>query len=218
MTTPSPMTHPPHPYPAPQPAPSRSRRGPVAGLVALLLVVATAAAAFWWTRGGDSGPLAGRPRVTDTRAGLSYGVPEDWKHDPAKDKGLIDAFSSQITSKSHGASTSAGGTVLTGRAGQTVPSAELRRMTESAARSNAEFFFPDQPATLEGSHAAVVDGQPAHTVVLTIPGDDGRARLEMTLVTAHGERTSFLLGLITGASDPALTADLHDVLASTTVS
>ncbi|MFG2352138.1 hypothetical protein [Streptomyces sp. NPDC048521] len=218
MTTPSPMTHPPHPYPAPRPAPPRSRRGPVAGLVALLLVGATAVAAFVWTRGGDSGPLAGRPRVTDTRAGLSYGVPEGWTHDPAEDKGLIDAFSSQITSKAHGASTSAGGTVLTGRAGQTVARADLRRVTEAAARSNAEFFFPDRPATLEESHAAVVDGRPAHTAVLRIEGDGDGTRLEMTLVTIHAERTSFLLGLTTGTSDPTLTADLHDVLASTTVS
>lgn len=185
--------------------------------MALLLVVACAAAALWWTR-GESGPPGGRPRVTDTRAGLSYGVPEGWRHDPAKDKGLIDAFSSQITSRAHGASASAGGTVFAGRAGRTVARADLRRVTESAARSNAEFFFPDQPATLEESRATVVDGQPAHTAVLRVQSDGGDARLEMTLVTIHGERTSFLLGLTTGASGPALTADLHDVLASTTVS
>ncbi|MGW2647344.1 hypothetical protein ACWC2T_21050 [Streptomyces sp. NPDC001393] len=40
---------------------------------------------------------AGRPRVTDTRAGLSYAVPEGWKHAPAKDRQLTDAAHLQMT-------------------------------------------------------------------------------------------------------------------------
>ncbi|GGW77135.1 hypothetical protein GCM10010503_63750 [Streptomyces lucensis JCM 4490] len=188
----------------------------MAGFVALLVVVAAAAAARW-TREEDADPLAGRPRVTDTRAGLTYGVPEGWRHDPVKDKGLIDAFTSQITSRTHGASTTSGGTVVAGPAGRPVPRADLRRTTESAARSNAGFFFPDRPATLEESRATLVDGRPAHTAVLRVPGDDGGARLEMTLVNVDGGHTSFLLGLVSGEPDAALTADLHDVVASTAV-
>ncbi|MFF8404683.1 hypothetical protein ACF06P_24040 [Streptomyces sp. NPDC015684] len=223
MTTPSPPTYPPRPDSAPRPTPARARRAWVGGGVALLLVVACGAAALWSTRGGESGPLAGRPRVTDTRAGLSYGVPGGWKHDPAKDRDLIDAFSSQITripgtdhGTDHGAAATTGATVLAGRAGRPVSRADLRRTTETAARSNAEFFFPDRPATLEDSHTTTVDGRPAHTAVLRVTGDTG-GRLEMTLLTAPGGRTSFLLGVVTGEPDPALVEDLHDVLASTTV-
>ncbi|MER6429487.1 hypothetical protein ABT272_17350 [Streptomyces sp900105245] len=219
MTTPSPPTYPPRPDSAPRPTPSRARRAWVGGGVGLLLVVACGAAALWSTRGGESGPLAGRPRVTDTRAGLSYGVPDGWKHDPAKDRDLIDAFSSQITripGTDHDAAATTGATVLAGRAGRPVSRADLRRTTEAAARSNAEFFFPDRPATLEDSHTTTVDGRPAHTAVLRVTGDTG-GRLEMTLLTAPGGRTTFLLGVVTGEPDPALVEDLHDVLASTTV-
>ncbi|MCE0447228.1 hypothetical protein LT493_31590 [Streptomyces tricolor] len=90
-------------------------------MIALLLVVAGGVAAVRWVRGGDDGPLAGRPRVTDTRAGLSYGVPEGWKHDAAQDKKLIGAFSSQIGNAPAAKSAETGGTVLAGRAGQAVP-------------------------------------------------------------------------------------------------
>ncbi|MEU6671374.1 hypothetical protein [Streptomyces sp. NPDC046727] len=221
MTTPMPSstTYPsqPHSGQAPQPARARSRRWVVAGLVAVLLVVAGAAAAVRWARGGDPGPLAGRPRVTDSHAGLSYAVPEGWKHDAAEDKKLIGAFSSRISNFSSAGDTGTGGTVLAGRAGQTVPRADLGRMTESVARSNAEFFFPDQPATLAESRDTIVDGQPAHTAVVRIKGEDGPARLEMTVVTIHGERTSFLLGLSTGAADPAVAQDVEAVLAGATV-
>jgi hypothetical protein len=188
------------------------------GLSALVLVAACAAAAVWWTRGEDGGPLAGRPRVTDTRAGLSYGVPEGWKHDAAKDKDLIDAFSSQVSRRS-GKSSPDYATVMAGPSGRTVPQADLRVTTESAARSNAEFFFPDQQATLEDSHATEVDGRPAHTAVLRIQnGDEGTARLEMTLVTVHGEHTAFLLAVTSDAADKRMTSDVHAIIASTTVS
>ncbi|MCG0062354.1 hypothetical protein L0F81_03465 [Streptomyces tricolor] len=221
MTTPTPSatTYPPtpHPGPAPQHAPARSRWWAVAGVIALLLVVAGGVATVRWVRGGDDGPLAGRPRVTDTRAGLSYGVPEGWKHDAAQDKKLIGAFSSQIGNAPAAKSTETGGTVLAGRAGQAVPRAGLERATESAARSNAAFFFPDRPATLEESHATTLDGQPAHTAVLRIQGEQGSSRLKMTVVTIHGERTSFLLGLTTGAADRSVTEDVDAVLASATV-
>ncbi len=39
----------------------------------------------------------------------------------------------------------------------------------------------------------------------------------MTVVTIHGERTSFLLGLTTGAADRSVTEDVDAVLASATV-
>lgn len=226
MTTPTPSPTPypadphpadPHPGQVPQPVRARSRRRVAAGVSALLLVVVGVAAAVWWVRGGEDGPLAGRPRVTDTRAGLSYGVPDGWKHDAAEDEKLIGAFSSQISTVPATNDSETGGTVLAGRAGQTVPRAGLERMTESAARSNAEFFFPDRPATLEESHATTVDGQPAHMAVLRIEGEDGTARLEMTVVTIHGERTSFLLGLTTGEGDPSLAQDVDAVLATAAV-
>ncbi|MFF5018894.1 hypothetical protein [Streptomyces sp. NPDC001165] len=221
MTSPSPSHSPitPFPYPAqaPQPASRRPRRRLLVGAVALILVAACAVAAVWWSKGEENDPLAGRPRVTDTRAGLSYAVPEGWKHDAAKDKDLVDAFSSTM-SRTSGAASSGGGTVLAGRAGQTVPRAELRRAAESAARSNAEFFYPDRPATLEESHATEVDGRPAHTAVLRIRnGDDGTARLEMTLVTVDGERTAFLLAVTTDEADTQITADIHAVVADATV-
>ncbi len=225
MTSPSPghSPIPPLPYPArapqptPQPAPPRPRRRLLVGAVALVLVAACAVAALWWSRGGKNDPLAGRPRVTDTRAGLTYAVPEGWKHDAAKDKDLIDAFSSTM-SRTSGAASSGGGTVLAGRAGQAVPRAELRRAAESAARSNAEFFYPDRPVTLQESHPTEVDGRPAHTAVLRIRnGQDGTARLEMTLVTVDGARTAFLLGVATDESDTQTTADIHAVVADATV-
>ncbi|WP_225834386.1 hypothetical protein [Streptomyces sp. NK08204] len=185
--------------------------------MALVVAAVCAVAATWWTRSDGSGPLAGRPRVTDTRAGLSYAVPEGWKHDAAKDNGLIGGFSSQI-SRTSGADSSSGATVLAGRAGRTVARADLRRATEAAARSNAEFFFPDRPATLVTSQATEVDGRPAHTAVLEISTDGGdSARLEMTLLTVRGERTSFLLGVTTGASDPTVTQDIHEVVADADV-
>ncbi|WP_143684233.1 hypothetical protein [Streptomyces diastatochromogenes] len=217
MTSPSPIAPLPYPAQPPRPAPPRPRRRLLVGAVALILVAVCAVAAAWWSKGGESDPLAGRPRVTDTRAGLSYAVPEGWKHDAAKDKDLIDAFSSTM-SRASGAASSGGGTVLAGRAGQTVPRADLRRAAESAARSNAEFFFPDRPATLEDSHATEVDGRPAHTAVLRIRnGDDGTARLEMTLVTVDGTRTAFLLGVTTDEADTQITADIHVVVADATV-
>ncbi|MFF4574550.1 hypothetical protein [Streptomyces sp. NPDC001410] len=213
----SPITPFPYPAQAPQPAPRRPRRRLLVGAVALILVAACAVAAVWWSKGEENDPLAGRPRVTDTRAGLSYAVPEGWKHDAAKDKDLIDAFSSTM-SRTSGAASSGGGTVLAGRAGQTVPRAELRRAAESAARSNAEFFYPDRPATLEESHATEVDSRPAHTAVLRIRnGDDGTARLEMTLVTVDDERTAFLLAVTTDEADTQITADIHAVVADATV-
>ncbi|WP_225828051.1 hypothetical protein [Streptomyces naphthomycinicus] len=217
--TPAPMTYPPHPCPGrtPQPAPARSRRRLVAGVVALLLVGAGAAAAVRWAGGGDSAPLAGRPRVDDSRAGLSYAVPEGWKHDAAADKKLIGAFSSQISEYTGTGDDATGGTVMAGPAGKPVPRAELGRAADSAARSNAEFFFPDLPAGLEESHDTVVDGQPAHTTVLRIRTEDGIARLRLTVVTIHGERTSFLLGLATGGADPAVARDMEAVLGSARV-
>ncbi|MEW2160319.1 hypothetical protein AB0950_34380 [Streptomyces sp. NPDC007189] len=218
MTTPSPTTHPAHPHPAPQSPPPRSRRRSAVGLVAAPMVLVCAVVAVRSSGDGDSRPLEGRPRVTDTRAGLSYAVPEGWTHDPAKDKDLIDAFTSRIGTAGSGGPGPGGGSVVAGRAGQPVARADLPRATETAARSNAEFFFPDRPASVEESRDTVVDGQPAHTTVLRVAGEEGTARVEMTLITVHGERTSFLLGVTTGTEDPQVTADIEAVVGSTTAS
>ncbi|MGW1894398.1 hypothetical protein ACWCP6_29780 [Streptomyces sp. NPDC002004] len=220
MTIPPPPPLPPHQpeygyVPPPPPAPSRARRGLLIGTVMALLIVAGAATAWWLTRDDESGPLAGRPRVTDTRAGLSYAIPEGWRHSPAKDRDLIDAFTSQITKAGSG---EAGSVVFTGRARQVVPEADLRRQTEFAARSNAEFFFPDQRATLEDSRPTTVDGRPAHAVKVRVAdGKGGMSHLEMVLVTVNGHRTSFVLGVVTASPGSATGREIDEIVASTTV-
>lgn len=182
MTTP--LTLPPLP-PVP---PRRCRRtAPVVVLVtALALLVGGAATAWWLTRDTDDSPFAGRPRVTDERAGLSYAIPEGWKKPEHKD--LIDAFSSVI-------GTEKGSSVLAGPS-DPVPEPELKLRTERAARSNAEFFFPDRAVRLEESRPTTVSGRPAHTVALTVSGEKDRAvHLRMTVVASGEGRAGFLLGL-----------------------
>ncbi|MGW2212126.1 hypothetical protein [Streptomyces sp. NPDC001781] len=194
MTTPSPKT----------PAPRLW-----AGLAALGVTVACAGAALAWSgRNGD------RPRVTDIRAGVSYTVPEGWRHDPAADRELLGAFSSRI-SRTSDAAPAGDAAVLTGAAGRPVPSTELRRTAEGAARSNAAFFFPDAAPTLTESHRTELGGHPAHTVALDVPHDGRTARVELTV--AAGAHPAFLLALASDAGDSRVLADLHAVEASVTL-
>ncbi|WP_171165492.1 hypothetical protein [Streptomyces sp. I05A-00742] len=192
---PPPAFPPPFPPPFP-PAPPRRRRAAVAGAVALGVLLAGGAGTAWWlSRGEDGSPLAGRPRVTDDAAGLSYAIPEGWKQSKGK---LISAFTTTIGREKQrgepdGEQTA---TVLAGRSGRPVPPAELGRVAERAARSNAEFFFPDRPATPEESRAVTVDDRPAHTVALRVDTEkDGPARLRFTLVALDGDRAAFLMGV-----------------------
>ncbi|MER8030213.1 hypothetical protein ABTZ78_14775 [Streptomyces bauhiniae] len=191
MTTPSPKT----------PAPRLW-----AGLAALGVTVACGGAALSW-----SGRDGGRPRVNDTRAGVSYAVPDGWRHDPAADRELLGAFSSRISRASE-ATPAEDATVLTGAAGRPVPSAELRRTAEGAARSNAAFFFPDAAPTLTESRSTELGGHPAHTVALDVPHDGGTARVELTVVA--GNHPAFLLALASDADDTRVLADVHAVEAS----
>ncbi|WP_030813354.1 hypothetical protein [Streptomyces sp. NRRL F-2799] len=191
MTTPSPKT----------PAPRLW-----AGLAALGVTVACGGAALSW-----SGKDGDRPRVTDTRAGVSYALPEGWSHDPAADRELIGAFSSR-SSRASGTTPAEDATVLTGAAGRPVPSAQLRRTAEGAARSNAAFFFPDAAPTLTESRRTELGGHPAHTVALDVPHDGGTARVELTVVA--GNHPAFLLALASDADDTRVLADVHAVEAS----
>ena len=206
-TPPMPQT-PPQPYAQypqpPQPAGGRRGRTVAVVVVVVLAVLAAGLGTWWWTRDGDEGPLAGRPRVTDARAGMSYGIPEGWERNDKKGD-LIGAFTSSIASKGKGFADSAeegneeegGGVALAGRSGA-VPESSLQRETERAARSNAEFFYPDGSSELKESEAVTVDGRPAHTVALVVrDGEGGTAHLRLTLVSVDGTRSAFLLGLAT---------------------
>ncbi|WP_417924320.1 hypothetical protein [Streptomyces ehimensis] len=192
-----------------------------AGLTALGVLLACGGAFTWWLlRGGDGSSLAGRPRVDDTAAGLSYAIPAGWEHDAAKDTKLLSAFTSQIARKpgAGGQDDGPGAAVLAGRSGQVVLPSGLRQQTERAALSNAEFFFPDQPATLEDSRPAEVGDQPAHAVTLKITGPKGTtAHLRMTVVTIDHSRTSFVMGVYGDTTDATVGQDVDAVLRSTAV-
>lgn len=177
----------------------------VAAVVAFVLVVGGAVA--WWVTRDEGGPFAGRPRVNDEKAGLSYAIPEGWQRNEDK---LLDAFTSAVTRKgpeetddTDGADDPEGGgatgaTVLAGRSGA-VPHAELRRQTERAASSNAEFFCPDGRRTLHESEATTVSDRPAHTVVLTVAHRAcGTLHLRMTVISVDDNRSAFLIGLAYG--------------------
>ncbi|WP_158718278.1 hypothetical protein [Streptomyces albus] len=226
MTTP-PLSGQPHPPPRPgivpvppppPPVPPRARRTVRAALLtALVLLLAAGAGAAWWpARGRQEAPLADRPRVTDTSAGLSYALPSGWVRedgDPAR-RELPAAFTSRITTDPRRGDGSGHGTVLGGRPGQVVPPSDLRVYAEAAARSHAEFFFPDRTAGPSESRATTVGGHPAHTVTLRVRGtrEEGPARLRMILVTVDSDRTSFVLGIAAGGS-PAGAQDVDAVLA-----
>ncbi|MFC5149973.1 hypothetical protein [Streptomyces aureoversilis] len=218
MTTKPHLAFPPAP-PAPAPAgrPGHRRKlvtGAVAALV--LLLVAGVAAGWWLTREEDSSPFAGRPRVTDGAAGLSYAIPEGWEHEEGKK--LIGAFTSSVT-KEHagtgtgtgsgtgsgtGASSEGGSTVLAGRAAA-VPQAALQQQAERAARSNAVFFYPEGSSEVAESRPTTAGGRPAHTVALRVSegkrgsavpeGAGGTGHLRLTLIAVDDSRSAFLLGI-----------------------
>ncbi|MEU8827533.1 hypothetical protein [Streptomyces sp. NPDC048636] len=208
---------PPHP-----PAPPRNRRTTVAGVLVALLVLAAGAGTTWWlTRDEDGSPLAGRPRVTDRAAGLSYAVPQGWKRES---KDLIGAFTSSITRRpaedtagTGGSTEDDGSVVLAGRGGP-VPHSTLRRRAEGAARSNAEFFYPDGSSTLKESRAVEVGGRPAHTVALAVRDADGgtEKRLRLTLVSVRDDRSAFLLG-VAQSPEKAARQEVDSVLENATV-
>ncbi|MEU1310918.1 hypothetical protein ABZ419_18780 [Streptomyces cinnamoneus] len=229
LAVPSP-SHPPYPgHPPVPPVPPagrpRNRRAAVTGVVAaLVLALSGGTATAWWLLRDDGSPLAGRPRVTDSTAGLSYAIPKGWEHD--EKKGLIGAFTSSITTKrgdkdsgkDHGGDGDGhgSGVVLAGRSGA-VPQSELKRQTERAARSNAEFFYPDSRTTLEESRETTVSDRPAHTVTLTVDaGKQGTAHLRMTVIAARPTASAFLLGLAQSAGTPER-QEVDAVLASAAV-
>ncbi|MEU5091402.1 hypothetical protein [Streptomyces sp. NPDC021356] len=216
MTTPPSAACPRPPAPTP-PLPSgqrRTRRAWISGAVGALILVLLAGATAWWlTQDDDSSPPAGRPRVTDTDtvAGLSYAVPEGWKRNDGKD--LIHAFTSSITTA--GPDGHGGAAVLAGRGGPVDVSA-LRQRTETAARSNAEFFHPDGKSTVEESRAASVSGRFAYTVVLSVHDESGKAaRMRLTVVARSSDRSAFLLG-ITASPEPTADREVDAVLAGAT--
>ncbi|MGK5732516.1 hypothetical protein [Streptomyces sp. URMC 124] len=206
------------PAPVPPARPGNQRMLVAGAVAALVLLLAAGVAAGWWlTRDEDSSPFAGRPRVTDGAAGLSYAIPEGWEH---QEQGkLIGAFTSSVTKEHAGTGPGTGSasgsgdstrgeggsTVLAGRAAA-VPQPALQRQAERAARSNAVFFYPDGSSEVEESRAATVDGRPAHTVALRVrdgkrggtggpEGSGGEGHLRLTLVSVDDSRSAFLLGI-----------------------
>ncbi|MEU7135488.1 hypothetical protein [Streptomyces sp. NPDC046261] len=181
-------------------------------MAAVILVLAGVGGAAWWVTRGDGSPLAGRPRVVDHATGLSYAIPEGWKH---KDEGgLIKAFTSTISTEH--ADGKGGSVVLAGRAG-TVPEAALQQRAERAARSNAVFFYPDGSSTPEESRPTRVSGRPAHTVALKVNDGHGKiGHLRLTLIAEPDDRSSFLLGIAQPAG-PAERQAVDTVLESARV-
>lgn len=209
------MTTPAWPHqPAPAPGtPRRYRRPLFAGAVVAFALVLAAAIGWWLTVGAGNPTLEGRPRVTDGRAGISYGIPEGWK----RTKGdMIDAFTSGISRRQRGVE--GGGVVSAGRGGPVPPSA-LRREAEKAARSNSEFFFPDRAPSTVRSEPTTVDRHRAHTVVLTTEDDEGRpGRLTFTLVArVRGGDCAFLEGVRQGTGARDEDDDVDAVVRSATV-
>ncbi|MET9964615.1 hypothetical protein ABZZ80_01465 [Streptomyces sp. NPDC006356] len=220
MTTPRPTPPPPPPPPPQQPYPARPPTAPVAGfppppppgrprrrrgLVAsvvtvLVLLLASGGFVVWKTVYGDGGgPLAGRPRVTDRAAGISYGIPEGWKR---KEGDLISAFTSVINEE-HADAKESGSVVFAGK-GEGVTEGGLGAYTERWARSNGEFFFPYGSTSKEESRAITVDGRLAHTVVLNVTDSEaGPGRLRMTLIAVDGSRVAFLIGITSRPDETA---------------
>jgi hypothetical protein len=159
----------------------------------MVLLLAGGGFAVWrMVYGDDGGPLAGRPRVTDSTAGISYAIPEGWKQRKGK---LISAFTSTIGQENSDDESS--GAVVAGR-GERMSEDELGAYTERWARSNAEFFFPNSTTSKEESRALTVDGRPAHTVVLNVTDSDGGpGRLRMTILSVGDGRVAFLIGITT---------------------
>ncbi|MFE0252006.1 hypothetical protein [Streptomyces sp. NPDC059010] len=189
----------------PPPGRPRGRRGIVVAVVTVVvLLLAGGGFAVWrLVYGDDGGPLAGRPRVSDSASGISYAIPEGWKQGKGK---LIGAFTSTIAQKqadNEGADDSSGSTVLAGR-GEGVAEGQLGAYTERWARSNAEFFLPYRRMSKGESRALTVDGRPAHTVVVNVADSDtGPGRLRMTVVSVDDSRVAFLIGITTGSDGNA---------------
>ncbi|KUJ67387.1 hypothetical protein ACZ90_28295 [Streptomyces albus subsp. albus] len=141
------------------------------------------------TRDEDSAPLAGRPRVTDEAAGVSYAIPEGWRH---RKGDLSDHYTSSLAGKHLGGE--GGGMVLAGRYGA-VPEHALKREAERKARTNAEIFCHDGSSTLVESRATKVSGRPAHTVVVKPGCEEATGHLRLTLVTVDRSRSAFLVGI-----------------------
>ncbi|WP_275466312.1 hypothetical protein [Streptomyces noursei] len=200
--------------------PPHARRTVVGAVVLALLLVG--GAVWWQLAAAGGGMLDGRPRVHDTAAGLSYACPEGWTHSAAEDRGLISAFSSTITKRGPEATF---GVILTGSSTSPIPSYALQQQAEYAARSNAEFFYPDQASTIESSRPTTVSGHPAHQVTVRVQAEEGRVssagRLTITIVTTEGAgaRSAFILGLTsgTGPSGAAITRDVDAVVQSAAV-
>ncbi|MGK5548718.1 hypothetical protein ACSNOH_28895 [Streptomyces sp. URMC 127] len=225
MTTPHPPLAVPPAPPVPPSSPSGRpghRRTVVVGAVAalVLVLVAGVAAGWWMTRDEDGRPYAGRPRVTDTTAGLSYAIPEGWEHEGQQK--LIGAFTSSVTkerARNEYTGEAGGSTVLAGRA-RAIPQPELQRQAERAARSNAEFFYPDGSSAPEESRPTTVDGRPAHTVALKV--SDGKrgtgtpGHLRLTLIAVDDSRSAFLLG-IAQPGGPAENREVDRVMESATL-
>ncbi|MFF3938872.1 hypothetical protein [Streptomyces phaeofaciens] len=160
--------------------------------MAVVLLLAGAGFAAWRATARDGGgPLDGRPRVSDAAAGISYGIPEGWKAGDEED--LIDAFTSTVSRRMD---EDGGCFVLAGRGGA-VPQDRLEARAEAAARSNAEFFYPEGGSRIEESRAVEVDGRPAHTVALKVTDGEGAAagHVRLTLVSVDDSRSAFLLGV-----------------------
>lgn len=162
--------------------------------MAVVLLLAGGGFAVWrMVYGDDGGPLAGRPRVADSAAGVSYAIPEGWKQRKGK---LISAFTSTI-SQERASDNESGSAVIAGR-GEGVAEDKLGAYTERWARSNTEFFFPYGTVSKEESRALTVDGRPAHTVVLNVTDSDtGPGRLRMTIISVDDSRVAFLIGITT---------------------
>ncbi|MDI3389310.1 hypothetical protein QIS99_24370 [Streptomyces sp. B-S-A8] len=146
-------------------------------------------------------PLAGNPRVTDKAAGISYGIPDDWKQRKGE---LIKPFTSTITKKPKGPEGEGIGSTVIAGPGGAVPEADLKRRTESAAWNNAVFFYPNGDSTIKSSESITVDGRPAHTVTSAVEdGEGGEVHLQITIVTLDDSRSAFLIGLVDplGSSD-----------------
>ncbi|CAL9550189.1 hypothetical protein SUDANB105_04403 [Streptomyces sp. enrichment culture] len=182
----------------PPTGPKRRPKLAITVVPALVLALAAGGLALWRAaHDGEDGPLAGRPRVKDTAAGLSYALPEGWKR---SDGDLIDSFTSSITHEHTGGE--GGSVVLAGRGGA-VPDDGLKMYTERWARSNAEFFYPDGGSTVTRSEPTTTDGRPAHTVALRVADEEGSTgHLRLTVIAVDDTRTAFLLTVVQPATAP----------------